>query len=98
MELNEILKAVSEVTNVSKEEIISKIKTKDIVLARHLYCYISVKKTNKSLKEIGEFINRNHATVIHANNKISYEYEYYPEISYYVKTINSKLSKIIDGK
>jgi chromosomal replication initiation ATPase DnaA len=45
MELKRILKAVSEVTLISEEDILSKSRLKETVLARHLYCYFSCEKT-----------------------------------------------------
>jgi chromosomal replication initiation ATPase DnaA len=36
----------------------------NITIARHLYCYLAKKNTEYTFREIGEIINRNHATVI----------------------------------
>ena len=94
MELKRILKSVSEVMNIPESDIKGKVKTKEIVLARQLYCYTSLKKTHKSLMEIGELVNRNHATVIHSQKKISYEIEFYPEILHFIKTINLNLKNV----
>lgn len=94
MELQTILNAVCSITSISEKDILSRNKLKEIVLARHLYCYISVKKSNKTLKVIGSFIKRDHATVIHAYNKITNELEYYPEIVELVRKINIKLSGV----
>lgn len=97
MELNEILKAVSEVTNISVQDILSKSRLKETVFARHLYCYFSCEKTRYSLKSIGKLINRDHASVIHGNKRIIYELEYYPEVKHIIKRIDFKL-KDIDEK
>jgi chromosomal replication initiation ATPase DnaA len=94
MELKRILKAVNEVTLISENDILSKNRLKEIVFARHLYCYFACEKTRYSLKSIGTFINRDHATVIHGNNKILYELEYYPEVRHIVKRIDFKLKNI----
>jgi chromosomal replication initiator protein len=94
MELKKILKAVSEVTDISEKQIISKSRLQEVSLARHLYFYFACKKTNKCLREIGELVKRNHATVIHGQKKISYELEYYPEISHFVKIINLNLKNV----
>jgi chromosomal replication initiation ATPase DnaA len=96
MELKRILKAVSEVTLVSEKDIISKNRLQEMVFARHLYFYFACEKTRHSLKSIGTFINRHHATVIHGNNKILYELEYYPEVRHIVKRIDFKLKDIDD--
>ena len=42
MELQRILKAVSEVTEISENDILSKNRLKETVLARHLYCYFAL--------------------------------------------------------
>jgi chromosomal replication initiation ATPase DnaA len=94
MELERILKAVSEVTEISENDILSRNRLKETVLARHLYCYFACDKTFYSLKKIGMSINRDHASVIHGNKKILYEVEYYPEVAYLIKRINFKLKNI----
>jgi chromosomal replication initiation ATPase DnaA len=96
MELKRILKAVSEVTLISEEDILSKSRLKETVLARHLYCYFACEKTRYSLKSIGTLINRDHASVIHGNKRILYELEYYPEVKYIIKRIDFKLKDIDD--
>lgn len=94
MELQRILKAVSEITEISENDILSRIRLKETVLARHLYCYFSCEKTRYSLKSIGKLINRDHASVIHGNKRIIYELEYYPEVKHLIKRINFKLKNI----
>lgn len=96
MELKRILKAVSEVTLISEQDILTKSRLKEIVFARHLYCYFSCEKTRYSLKSIGKLINRDHASVIHGNKRIIYELEYYPEVKHIIKRINFKLKDIDD--
>ena len=97
MELKRILKAVSEVTLISEDDILTKSRLKEIVFARHLYCYFSCEKTRYSLKSIGKLINRDHASVIHGNKRIIYELEYYPEVKHIIKRINFKLKDIDDN-
>lgn len=94
MELKRILEAVSEVTLISENDIISKNRLQEMAFARHLYCYFACEKTRNSLKSIGKFINRDHATVIHGNKKILHELEYYPEVKHIVKRIDFKLKNI----
>jgi chromosomal replication initiation ATPase DnaA len=96
MELKRILKAVSEVTLISENDILSKNRLQEIVFARHLYCYFACKNKMDSLKSIGTLINKDHATVIHGNKRISYELQYYPEVKQIVKRINFKLKNIDD--
>ena len=49
MELKTILKAVSSVTNIYEKDILSKSRLKDVVFARHLYCYMACLKTSYTL-------------------------------------------------
>lgn len=94
MELKTILKAVSSVTNISEKDILSKSRLKDVVFARHLFIYLSCEKTSNTLKKIGNYINRNHATIIHGNKKILYELQYYPEVYKAIKNVKFKLNGV----
>ena len=52
-------------------ELRSKNRTKDISLARQITMYLMKQVTHKSLREIGEFLNRkDHTTIAHAINRI----------------------------
>ncbi len=67
-----ILKTVSKRFDVSVSQILSKCRSREVVLPRQIAMYLSKKLTNMSLSEIGGYIGgRDHATVIHANRKIS---------------------------
>ena len=44
----------------------------DIVKARALSSYICRRKTTASYTDIGNYINRDHATIIHHNKKMEY--------------------------
>lgn len=52
------------------------IKDKDMfgvhVLCRKLYCYVAYKLTNATLREIGAVISKDHSTVIHHRDNVSY--------------------------
>ena len=52
-------------------ELRSKNRTKDISLARQITMYLMKQVTHKSLREIGEFLNRkDHTTIAHAIGRI----------------------------
>ncbi len=52
-------------------ELRSKNRTKDISLARQITMYLMKQVTHKSLREIGDFLNRkDHTTIAHAINRI----------------------------
>ena len=65
--LKEILEFVVRETT---EDITSKSREQAISDARAIYCKLAREHTNFSFKAIGESLNRNHATVIHAINNV----------------------------
>jgi len=69
--LIQIQKAVSDYYNIKVNFLLSKKRTKDIVLARQVAIYLSRELTDLSLISIGEsFGRRDHTTIIHSYNKI----------------------------
>lgn len=67
-----IQKTVSDYFNVSLEDLKSKTRKKDIVIARQVAMYFSKDYTDHSLKSIGyHFGGRDHSTVIHALQSVS---------------------------
>lgn len=57
--------------NISLNELKSEKRNKELVLPRHIAMYLSKKLTNKSFPDIAKSFNgKNHATIIHAVNKI----------------------------
>ncbi len=67
-QLEEILKEVSKASDISIEAIKNPSRKREIVEARHAYCILAMQLTKKSLKQIGDLINREHATVLHAKS------------------------------
>lgn len=69
--LDRIIKIVSNFYPCTFSELRSKIRTKDLVIARHLVIYFMKKLMQKSLRDIGSMLgDRNHATILHALEKI----------------------------
>ena len=75
-DLDSILKFVSFKFNVSSEDIKSKSRKMEFVHPRQIFCYMARKLTDKSYTDIGYFINRDHATVMHAIKECNNEYNY----------------------
>ena len=48
-----------------KVDLRDKRRTRELVDARRVYCYIARKLTNKGYQDIGRLIGKNHATMIH---------------------------------
>jgi chromosomal replication initiator protein len=69
--INQIQKTVSDYYNIKVNFLLSKKRTKDVVLARQVAIYLSRELTDLSLISIGEvFGRRDHTTIIHSYNKI----------------------------
>lgn len=65
-------KVVSEHYNVSLEDLKSKTRKKEVVIARHVAMYLAKQYTNHSLKSIGQYCGgRDHSTVIHALQSVN---------------------------
>jgi chromosomal replication initiator protein len=64
--------AVSGCTGISRELIAGKERYREMVFARHLFCYFCRKRTDMSLKNIGiELSGRDHTSIIHGVNTIT---------------------------
>lgn len=64
LDLDQIVNQVCRVYDVSLDNICSKSRKKQYVLARNVAFYLARKHTDHSLKEIGQRFNRRHSTVI----------------------------------
>lgn len=66
---NRVIGVVSEVTEISRNEILSKSREQEVVDARCLLIYILYRMYNLSFKQIGHLINRSGENVsYHAHN------------------------------
>ena len=66
----EIIEKISEYFKVPTSKILYRMRgTSDVVYARDWCFWFLLNKTNKSLKEIGRIMNRDHTTVIHSREK-----------------------------
>lgn len=61
---------VSQVCGLPIEKIVGKDRTRRIVIARQLYCYILREHFWYGLVEIGKSINRDHTTIIHSHRLV----------------------------
>ena len=62
----ELINVVSDVTGISKKDIRSTSRKSEIVLARNIVMYIMNVHLGQTTKKTGRFVNRDHATCIHA--------------------------------
>ena len=67
-ELTEILQKVCDASGIMPHDIIAITRKREIVIARQLFCYITIKYFSYTLVQVGRFLNRHHSTVIHSVN------------------------------
>lgn len=67
-ELLEILQKVCDASGIMPHDILSKTRKRDIVIARQLFCYLTMTYYNYTLVQVGRFLSRDHSTVIHSVN------------------------------
>jgi len=85
--LDSIMTIVCRYYLVEKRLVLSKKRDKEIVMARQMFCWLSRKYTRSTFKLIGEFINRNHATVLHSVRKVDDLVDFDREMKYDRDTI-----------
>lgn len=66
----EIASAVAAATDVTIDEMISRHRTMQPTLARHLAIYLCKLRTGETLSAIGKYFARDHTTVIHAIRRV----------------------------
>ncbi len=87
-----IQKAVAEYFDLTVENLKSKKRTANINNARQIAMYICKMTTEETIERIGLEFNRDHATVIHACDKIDEEYKKSDELREQIKEIKNKIS------
>ena len=72
---DEILNIISEEQSISVDSIISRVRHREVVGGRQLFCYIMREKFGFSYTKIGRLIERNHATIMHSNKSHKDNYQ-----------------------
>ncbi|MCQ2522398.1 MAG: chromosomal replication initiator protein DnaA [Lachnospiraceae bacterium] len=88
-----ILDAVAEYFHIKTEDIISKKRSQDLVLPRHIFMYLCREMTDTTLKGIAIILERDHSTVKHGVDKIGDEMRTNQELKDTVEIIRKKISK-----
>jgi chromosomal replication initiator protein len=92
VEFQQILKVLGKYYACELAQLCSKDRNKDIAFARHMAMYLMKKLTNKSFREIGDFLGgRDHTTVMHALDKIEKHLQKDEEFSRTVKKIEQEI-------
>ena len=85
-------KVVTEHYNVSLENLKSKTRKKEIVIARQVAMYLAKQYTNHSLKSIGHYCGgRDHSTVIHALQTVNDMLDTQPQFSLSLEELKRKI-------
>lgn len=64
-----VLEVVSKNCGVTVEDILSQVRSRTFVDARHYFCAIMRKQLDYPVTAIGKLMNRDHTTVVHATQK-----------------------------
>lgn len=91
--LQKCLNVVCDYYGYTKEDFIRRDRKKHLVNARQMFFFIADCFTEANLTEKGDFLDRDHTTVIHSINKIKIEKEIYPEVKEHIRNIESILFK-----
>lgn len=86
-----IVSAVCDYYKVTKDEIIGKKRTTEIVNARFIAIYLLRTLTDMSSPEIGKEFQRDHTTVLNAETKISDKLKADPQLEYEINTLIKKI-------
>ena len=84
-----VIECVTRVTGIKFDEVKAKIRERNIVTARHLYCHFMKRRLDYTLKEIAKTINRDHSTIInsiHQHDNLYETCEEYRKLANRVKT------------
>ncbi len=94
LDANKIINVVCDFFKVSREDLIGKKKTKEIVEPRQLCIYLINDMLNIPLTAIGEmFGGRDHTTIMHARDKINNQIKVNPHTKTLINDIKSRLFK-----
>jgi chromosomal replication initiator protein len=94
VDLDLIIKNVCRRYPYTAEELKSKSRNKDLAFVRHFAIFLMKKFTDKSLRDIGRFFGgRDHATVVHALQRMEQHVAANHDLQEIVRTIETELSR-----
>ena len=90
--IDDILKTVSEVYEVSKEDILGDSRVAKVSMARKITIYLARELTNESYISIGEYLGgKTHSTIMYSYDKVKDEIKYNSKLSETVREIKQAL-------
>lgn len=83
-----ILQRVCDVTGIMPHDVFSNTRKREIVIARQLFCYVTMTHYTYTWVSIGKFLNRDHSTIIHSVKTYSdyIQMGYKQEVKFYEQT------------
>ena len=95
MKVDKVFTAIKRHYNVSREEILSENRKKEIAAARHITVYLIRRLTEMSFPNMAKILNRkNHTTCINSyqliENRLEHDIPFSTEISALIKEIQGK--------
>ncbi len=98
-DLLDIAECVSSFLGCTLDQLRSTRREKEVTFARHVAMYCMKKFTNRSLKEIGGFLQRkDHTTVLHACDKIQIHRKENNEFAHSLDKLERKISYILNNE
>ena len=88
VEIDDIVAAVEESTEINLQDLISDSRVWDIKDARHLLVYFLKKRTALTWIKISKIINKNHATAIHAFKRVDDIRDFDPYFKKHIPAVN----------
>ncbi len=76
---NDVIRTVTNLTGITQEKMSSRTRIRGIVDVRQVAMYLIDKYTRLTLSRTGQLFNRDHATVLHAKNRVKDAKEGYNE-------------------
>lgn len=70
--LSSLLGIVSEFFNVRRDDLLSPRRTNHIAHARMVFCWLARRHTRHSYQDIGDFLRRDHATIMYAFHQVEH--------------------------
>jgi chromosomal replication initiator protein len=98
MVVEEILSTVARFYGITIESIKSHKRKREIVEARHAFCYLARQFSTTPLKDIGQLIGgKDHTTVMHANQQVKAHMDVEPEYRKNILALTDMLQDKIYG-
>lgn len=90
--MDDIIMLVSKKYNVSRDDILSEKRNKEITLARHVCVYLARQTTSLSQTQIAKALNRERTTIINSESFVKKEIDNNPDFSLEIRELKNNLT------